>query len=574
MDEKIEQNECSSASGIRGFGMSKESAAITVLDRVQSRLRTASFAQSLHWWTFGALVLACVSVTAVRLMGLIPPARQHLQWLLIFPAAASLAAAAFHRRVKRTAAARAVDEHARTNDLFLTLATLSSSAGEYQPLVEQSAANVATRIVPAEVVPFRIERPMGMQAGVLAVLALIVWLMPTLDPFGKVEAATKVDKQKKEVELIRKVVKTREEQLKSEVQIAEDRESKIGEQMKELMGALRQMKPTEKKANSEVLQSNRKSLNELWKNVSSEELREMLSQSISDQQFGGSRAQKMNEWLKQLQEGKSEKLEQQLNKAQETMEAMLEAKTPEERQKLASQLRKELQDLKKFSSEKAGSPELENALNQAMKSLEAMAARKPGEGEQDAQEAEMSAEAEQALRESLELSKKELQELARSAKDMKELDEALKTLLQAENLNREGQLDGEQCEGCQSLEEYAKKYEQMMAGMGTSGEAERNEPGAMQDEDDSDPEGYKDEKTKTQIQAGKVLLSIKTKEAATEKDFDPEELKKYESTITEIKSGVQAAIENEQIPPGYVDGIKGYFDNLEAPSPPAKSDKK
>ena len=56
-----------------------------------------------------------------------------------------------------------------------------------------------------------------------------------------------------------------------------------------------------------------------------------------------------------------------------------------------------------------------------------------------------------------------------------------------------------------------------MAGMGQGGEGEREEGGSPMDEDDSDPEGYKDEKTKTQIQAGKVLLSIKTKEAATEK---------------------------------------------------------
>ena len=101
----------------------------------------------------------------------------------------------------------------------------------------------------------------------------------------------------------------------------------------------------------------------------------MLSQSISDQQFGGSRAQKMNEWLKQLQEGNSEQLQQQLDQAQQTMESMLNAETPEERQKLASQLRKQLQDLKKFSSEKASSPELENALNQALKSLDALARR-------------------------------------------------------------------------------------------------------------------------------------------------------------------------------------------------------
>ncbi len=301
----------------------------------------------------------------------------------------------------------------------------------------------------------------------------------------------------------------------------------------------------------------------------------MLSQSISDQQFGGSRAQKMNEWLKQLQEGNAEQLQQQLDQAQETMESMLEAKTPEERQKLASQLRKQLQDLKKFSSEKAGSKDLENALSQALKSLEAVAGQKKkgeGEGSEEGEqgENEMSQEAQQALKESFELSKKELQEIARSAKDMKQLEEALKTLQQAEKLNKDGQLDGEQCENCNSLSDYAEMYNQMMNGRGTSGQAERDTPGAIQDEDDSDPEGYKDEKSKTQIQAGKVLLSIKTKEAATEKDFDPEELKKYESTVTEIKAGVQAAIENEQIPPGYVDGIKNYFDNLEAPAKPAE----
>ena len=545
--------------------MSNELNALTLLDRVQNRLRTASFARSLHRWTLAALFTACVSILVIRLLGLIPPARQQLQWLLVFPAAAALAAWLFHRRVERTAAAHAVDQHARTNDLFLTLATLSSSAGEYQPLVEQSAARAASKIVPQEVVPFQMQRPMGMQAGVLAALALIVWLVPTLDPFGKVEAATKVEKQKKDIELIRKVVKTREEQLKSEVQVAEERDSKIGDQMKQMMSSLRQMKPASQKPNSQVLQTNRQSLNELWKNVSSDELREMLSQSISDQQFGGARAQKMNEWLKQLQEGNSQKLQEQLDQAQETMESMLEAKTPEERQKLASQLRKQLQDLKKFSSEKAGSKDLENALSQALKSLEAIAEKQSGEGdsEQNAGEAEMSAEAQQALRESLALSKKELQELARSAKDLKQLEEALKTLQQAEKLNKEGQLDGEQCEGCQSMADYAKKYKEMMAGMGTQGEGERAEAGAIQDEDDSDPEGYKDEKSKSQVQAGKVLLSIKTKEAATEKDFDPEELKKYESTVTEIKSGVQSAIETEQIPPGYVDGIKSYFDSLD-----------
>ncbi|MEJ7594972.1 MAG: hypothetical protein WKF77_25885 [Planctomycetaceae bacterium] len=544
--------------------MSNQPVSVTLLNQVQNRLRAASFARALHWWTLGAFVLACATVLVVRLPGLLPENRQPLTWLLVFPAVAAGAAWLFYRRVERTAAARAVDQHAKTDDLFLTLATLSSSAGEYQPLVEQSAAKVATRIVPADVVPYKFERPIGMQAGVLCVLALLVWLLPTLDPFGNVEAATKVEKAKKEIELVRKAVKSREEKLSQEVKTAEERDDKLNEQMKELMASLRQMRPMEKKPNSKVLQDHRGSLNDMWKNVSSEELREMLSQSISDQQFGGQRTQKMNEWLKQLQQGNSEMLQQQLDQAKETMEAMLEAKTPEDRQKLASQLRRQLQDMKKFSSEKASSPELENALNQALKALEALAAKKQSGEATSEEEMQMAQEAAEALRESLELSKTELQELARSAKEMKQLEEALQTLQQAEKLNSEGQLDGEQCEGCKSLAEYAEKYKKMMAGMGKGGEGEREKGGSPMDEDDSDPEGYKDEKTKTQIQAGKVLLSIKTKEAATEKDFDPEELKKYESTVTEIKSGVQAAIENEQIPPGYVDGIKSYFDNLDS----------
>ena len=544
--------------------MSNQPVSVTLLNHVQNRLRAASFARALHWWTLGAFVLACATVLAVRLLGLLPEGRQPLVWLLAFPAVAAGAAWLFYRRVEKTAAARAVDRHAKTDDLFLTLATLSSSAGEYQPLVEQSAARIATRIVPANVVPYKVERPIGMQAGVLCILALLVWLLPTLDPFGNVEAATKVEKAKKEIELVRKAIKTREEKLSQEVKTAQERDDKLNEQMKELMASLRQMRPLEKKPNSKVLQDHRGSLNDMWKNVSSEELREMLSQSISDQQFGGQRNQKMNEWLKQLQQGNSDMLQQQLDQAKETMEAMLEAKTPEDRQKLASQLRRQLQDMKKFSSEKASSPELENALNQALKALEALAAKKQSGEATSEEEMQMAQEAAEALRESLELSKTELQELARSAKEIKQLEEALKTLQQAEKLNTDGQLDGEQCEGCQSLAEYAEKYKKMMAGMGKGGEGERDAPGAMQDEDDSDPEGYKDEKTKTQIQAGKILLSIKTKEAATEKDFDPEELKKYESTVSEIKSGVQAAIENEQIPPGYVDGIKGYFDNLDS----------
>ena len=329
------------------------------------------------------------------------------------------------------------------------------------------------------------------------------------------------------------------------------------------------MKPKDKQANSQVLKSNRTAFNDQWKMVSSEGLRKMLSEQTLSQQFSGERAQKMSEWLKELQQGKTDSLQKELDKAQETMEAMMEAKTPEEKKELAQKLRRQLQDLKKFSSEKAGSSELSAALDKALKSLEA-AANNP---EQNQDGEQLSEEAMQALKESLDLSKQELQELARSAKDLQKLEEALKTLQQAEKLNQNGQLDGEECEGCNSLAEYAEMYKQMMAEMGEAGEGMGNRgfgKGGEAPEDDSDPEGYKDEKSKTQIQAGKVLLSIKTKEYASEKDFDPNELRQYQESVSTIKSGVQAAIETEQVPPGYVDGIKGYFDKLDAPAEPKR----
>lgn len=576
--------------------MSQQTPATQLLQQVGRRLLLARAARALHVWSLAAMTLAAAAVLVVRLAGLLPPEQQSAWWLLAIPAAAGLGAGLFFRRVDRTAAARAVDQFARTDDLFLTLVTLQNSAGQYQPLVEQSATGVAPQIVPRQVVPFRARRSLGIQAFAVSALALLLVLVPTLDPFGRVEAAVKVQQQKKQVEQLLKSVRTRDEQVSREVRAAEERQQKIDSQTKELMAALRKMKPVEQQPNSQVLDSQRQNLNQLWKQASSEQVREMLSQN-SESMTGSQRGQKMNDWLKELQDGRTDSLQKELEKAQETLKSMLNADSAAERQKLASELKKQLQDLKKFSSQKAGSKELEKSLDQALKALEAMQQNKAGQqgekgergeqgekseageqgedGESQSGEDQLSEQARQALEESLKLSKKELQELARAAGDLKQLEEALKTLQQAEKLNQQGQMDGEECEGCQSLADYAEKFRKKMGGMGQNGQAERSEPGAMMSEDDSDPEGYKDEKSRAQIQAGKVLMSIKTKEAATQKDFDPEALRKYDNTVQQLKAGVDAAIEAEEIPPGYVDSIRQYFDKLEdgaapAPAVPAK----
>jgi hypothetical protein len=556
--------------------MSETPSANSLLQRVRTRLQAQSFASAGYYWAMGVLGLGILSVVAIRLLGLLPQLDNQPLWLLAIPAIVMVGSWMFQRRIRQATAATAIDEHAQTQDLFLTLSSLSSSAGEYQPLVAQAAEQKAVHIEPAEVVPFDPWNRLGRIIMVAGLMAVAVWLTPQLDPFGKVEAAEKEEQKKNEITNIRKANEDRREQLKKKSRQADEASEELENNVAQLKKDFRKMQPKKLESNTKVLKKHRSAMGDQWKARSTDQLRKMLNRPLSRQQMGGSRSQKMNQWLKELQEGKSDGLQKELQKAQKTMQALMEAKDPEERKKLASQLKKDLQDLKKFASDKADSKDLAAALSKALKALEA---GQPQNSESPNEE--MTQDAMEALKESLALSEKELEQLSESAKELKQLEEALKTIQQAQKLNQEGQLDGEKLEGCETLGDYAEMYAQMMGQEGNGdGDKELNEgggggtgSGGETPEDDSDPEGYKDEKTKTRIKAGKILLSIKTKEHAEETDFDPDALRKYRTSVSSLKDGVQSAIENEEIPPGYVDGIKEYFDKIEDVDPALKSDK-
>ena len=49
-------------------------------------------------------------------------------------------------------------------------------------------------------------------------------------------------------------------------------------------------------------------------------------------------------------------------------------------------------------------------------------------------------------------------------------------------------------------------------------------------------------------------------------------MREYQAGVQSVKQGVQAAIESEQIPPGYVDSIKKYFDKIEDIDPNLKTE--
>lgn len=545
-----------------------------LLTKVQQRLKITSWAEAFYYSSLAILSTAVIAILAIRLLGLLPESSQQANWLWAIPVVALISAFVFQRKVAQQTAARAIDLHAKTHDLFLTVASISNSAGDYQPLVMNEAEKTAENIQPTEVVPFQFGRRLGNLAVAAAVMALAVFFVPQLDPFGKVEAAAKQEQKKKEIQAIKVAAKKRKEQLQKVAKRAEERNEEIDNTLTDLKNEFRKMQPKKVDANAKILAKKKKDVGELWKTgAKNEQLRRMMSEPISQQKLAGSRSEKMNDWLQELQEGKTDKLKDALKSAQEKMKAMAEAKTPEDRSKIASDLQKELQDLSRFAKDKAGSKELAEAINKAMKSLQ-QAKPKPGEGEpgEPMEPSEAMEEALEALKESLELSEQELQQVADAAKELQKLEEALDTLQKAQQLNQKKQLDGEKCEGCETMADYEELYNEMMANAGEPREGGGGQDrgfgkGGESEEDDSDPEGYKTEKEKSQVQAGKVLLSIKTKEYAMDKDFDPEEARKYQDTVSSLKSSVQSAIETEEVPPGYVKGIKGYFDKIEEVDP-------
>lgn len=551
----------------------------SLLDRVRFRLQITSVAKAMYLSSLIVLAIAIVMILAIRLLGLFPDIGREPRWLLAIPIAAALSALVFHRRIDQRAAARQVDEHAKTKDLFLTLSSISNSAGEYQPLVTATAEERADAIAPNQVVPFVFSSKLLHVFAIIALIGVKLWLLPQWDPLGTVAAATKVERQKTEVEAIHKSAIARKDRLKKEAERAAEESDEIDDLLSELKKDFRKMQPKKAQSNAKVLDEHRMDVNDKWKaaNSNSSQLHQMMNQPISNQQLGGTRNEKMNKWLKDLQQGKTDQLKDALSEARKTMQAMAEAKDPEERAKLASKLQKELQDLNSFAKNKANSKELANALSKAMKALQAAKPGEKGAGAEDGEKMELTKDAMEALKEALELSEQEMDQVAQAAKDMKKLEDALDTLTKAQQLNDKQQLDGSRCEGCESMEDYADLYAQMMgegapgSGQGNGeGEKDRNEgdgegvgKGGVTPEDDSDPEGYKTEKEKPQIQAGKILLSIKTREYAEELDFDPDKMREYQKSISSLKSSVQSAIDTEEIPPGYVDSIKGYFDKIE-----------
>jgi hypothetical protein len=92
--------------------------------------------------------------------------------------------------------------------------------------------------------------------------------------------------------------------------------------------------------------------------------------------------------------------------------------------------------------------------------------------------------------------------------------------------------------------------------------------GGIAPEDDSVESGFKTERSRSAVTAGKVLLTLKT-----QGEGDPAEARiQYREQIEQVRQGYSEAILEERIPPGYHEGIQKYFDTIERAVGPAGGD--
>jgi len=526
-----------------------------LLRRTVRRLQIASFTKQWYRWVIIIGVLYAALLLASRLLGVIP------NWfeprsLMAVPVLAALASLLFQKRPTSVDAARAVDGACGTKDLFLTVSLLEESPGEFKPLVRDGAEARAESIDPVAVVPYRFGNRSLNVAIAMGVLLCGAMFLPSFDPFGVVEAAQEDERSKEKLEESEKLTQLRVANIKRETSSsAESKEVKKA--IDKLKADFNKMKPNNKKFNAQALKSNKNDLSSKYRKISSDKLREFLSRSSASQQFGGRSQREAQKWTSELKSGSTESLDREIKELVETLKKLEKTDDPVKKTAMQNKIRKKLQELADFANRNAGSKELAAALKRAMEQME-MVRKSSGKKE-------LSEQASKALQESLELSKMELKQLAQSIKDLKELEESLKAVQMAEQANQAEALDGEKCEGCESMSDYAKLYAELVrndtdgqgGGMKDRGIGE----GGVAPEDDSLVSDFKNEKSKSPVTAGKILMTLKTKGVGETGDAKV----RYREAIQRVRQGASDAILAEDIPPGYYDGIKTYFKNIAPP---------
>lgn len=491
--------------------------------------------------TFGLYALALL---LSRVLGLIPAWFTPLS-LAIPPAVALALAWVSYHRPRASDAARLADAQMATHDLFLTASLIGSSLGDYQDLVLKDAEQRATGAAPRKVVPFHWQRDTFRMCGALGLLALGVCFLPQWDPFGLHQRQRLLAEQREHAREITKATAVRAALL--EQKRAGEQSDVVKQAVANLEKTLQGAKPNDKVGTLAQLNQQQKILGQLWRQVSEEKLKNALNVPPPNQSFGVGDPSKAQQLKNDLQKGDTSSANKELDELKQMADELAKAQDPVAREKLQQELMDRLQSLKDSLDEQLDSQALDSDLQRALEQL-AMS-NTPG----------LSGESLKGMRDSLNLSKEELAQLAKTMADIKNLEEALKALQMAKALHNLQPLDGKEFAGLGDLEAYCAfcdgKCQSLCAGNGLgSGYGVGPRPHG----DENSPSGFQPEKSPSLLQPGRMLMEWKTREVSEAGPAREE----YLRAVQDVRQQASEAVVQEQIPPGYQTAIKDYFDTL------------
>jgi hypothetical protein len=548
-----------------------------LFSQVARRQRIAAWAVQCYLMIgiFATIYLALF--LAGRLLGLMP------DWysprtLLAVPIGAALVAFLFHHRPSPENTARLVDQQADTHDLFLTMTALDTAAGEFQPLVRSQATTAAAKVVPTQVVPYN-WLPKTRNAAIIGVILTVACLqVPQLDPFGNQAQRDRVQAREKRLEESKKATEIRLARLKEK---PKDKLSpEVQGAVKYLTAAFTKMKPDTPKENAKSLRSEQTKLNELWRE-NNKKLKNAMDKSPVAQSFGGGDQEKKKEWREGIRKGDLSSIKKEIDAIQKMAAELIKTQNPAAADGKQKELEQRIGELADFVKKELKSKSLDAVLERAAEQIE-MANMKG-----------MQKKARAAAGSSMELSKEELAGLQKTMNDLAALQKAMEAAQAANQLNSKGQMDGSKVDPQAAMAECAALFQEWLAqqdneqghghGQGQgNGQGQRNGggmsspgqgAGGIAPTDPWQNTEFKTEKTQTLLQAGETLMEWETKEIADAGEVKQE----YLQTVRKVQQGVSETILQEQIPPGYHEAIKEYFDTIDddvpAPASPAEAPK-
>ena len=572
-------------------------------DAVNRRMVIAAY---LAAWLRGMYVLGGVVIIALigqRCFGLareVAPMELVIGTLVL----AALIAVIVVRKPTSLEAARRIDDCCGARDLFLTLAQLESSSGAWQPVIAEQAGARAAELRSSAIVPWCWQRPLARSVAAVAVFVSTALFLPQFDLFGTVDSASAAVAVRRDLQDSRRETTNRLAELSARRESAQS-STEFDRSLAELAAELRRLTTDRSASGLKDLDARQRAIEAQWREArSGDEVARVLEQAQTTQLFGAG-DQRSRQWVEELADGETRSIDEAFDSLGSDLEKLASASDGAGRQQLEKQVSQAMAELQRFAGNQLQSQPMEAAMERAMSQLDSSQL-----------DSDLQAESTEAAKDSLELAQAELHEIANDAAQLASLEQALNAIQSAKQLAQQGApqpSDGiDRYEA--SIQEFVEQYADLQGEAGqpqpgndsppseegkagpsgqqvasSGGQSDSDLPGkasstksqgtANGSEGKSSGDGpgraavrenqlakttFRDARESAVLDAGRRLMAMRRQGVSD----TGESLQEYRELVRSLQKRVGTAIEVEEIPAGYVSGIRSYFDSLDQESPP------